>query len=392
MSHNNDVSQILSSVKSIFPGDDVQVVSKSPSFPFGLASVVNNSLAGDTRVSWLRDGFIDEGYIVEKFKTMVKHVSGKKDLYIDPEGNDKWLKQRSRWNPDYDYAGATRRQLEGQVKGLKHVSHLILTLDPKRIDCYKPDWWVWGDKAFAWVVVGFLVGQFLEGLNKHLRSVNRPWSFIAWVLEPHGSGLPHVHLMFLGTYIADLAVLVALWPYSEPNGVRLGGRRPDGSFARGFQGKNLARYLTVYLSRDIQSFASAYKRELKKGESLTAAELERIGVAAFIFFFRRRLFNCRHFVRNEDGSRVWLFAKKLKSAGKWVKVPHNRKEESEGLGDDEVDPVEYDLLRDGAAPSPVDGRVQWSGNLRQDLKRIATMPVLYPEQVNQNKAGDGSGS
>lgn len=362
MDYGQDVSQILSSVKSIFPGDDVQPVSKSPSFPFGLASVVNNSFAGDTRVCWLRDSFIDEHYIVEKFKTMVSRVAGKKELYIDPDGNDKWLKQRSRWNPEYDYAGAVGRQMAGQVKGLKFVSHLILTLDPKRIERYMPHWWLWGDKKFAWVVVGFLVGRFLEGLNKHLRSINRPWSFIAWVLEPHESGFPHVHLMFLGSYIADLSVLVGLWPYSEPNGVRLGGRRKDGSFARGFQGKNLARYLTVYLSKDIQSFASAYKRELmkRKNEKLSAAELERIGVAAFIFFFRRRLFNCRHYVRNDEGAKVWLFAQKLKSAGKWKKVPY----EKEVREEDDVAGFDWQVFR-------------------KDLKRISALPVLYPDQVRQ---------
>jgi hypothetical protein len=387
MDHGQDVNQFLSLVKSYFPGDDVQPVQKSPSFPFGLASVVNNSFAGDTRVCWLRDGFIDDRYVVEKFLTMVKHVSGKKDLYIDPDGNDKWLKQRSRWNPDYDYAGAVGRTLSEQVKGLRYVSHLILTLDPKRIGLYMPHWWIWGEKAFAWIVVGFLVGQFLEGLNKYLRSINRPWSFIAWVIEPHESGFPHVHLMFLGNYIADLAVLVGLWPYSEPQGVRLGGRRKDGTFARGFQGKNLVRYLTVYLSKDIQSFAAAYNRKLAKGEKLSLGEKDRIRIAAFVHFFRRRLFNCRHLVTNEDGSKIWLFAQKLKSEGRWKKVPHNRKGESAGLGDDEIDPVEYDLMLDGADPPGIVGSAKWSGNLSTDLKRISSMPVLYPEQINENKRG-----
>ena len=232
-------------------------------------------------------------------------------------------------------------------------------------------------------MVGYLVGQFLEGLNKYLRSVNRPWSFIAWVLEPHESGFPHVHLLFLGSYIADLSVLVGLWPYSEPQGVRLGGRRKDGSFARGFQGKNLVRYLTAYLSKDIQAFASAYTRRLGKGEKLTAAESERIMIAAFIYFFHRRLFNCRHMVRGDDGAKIWLFAQKLKADGKWKKVPHNRKDESIGLGPDEIDPVEYDLSRDGADPATVNKGSPWSGNLSRDLKLIATMPVLYPGQIKR---------
>ena len=125
MNHNLDVNQILSSVKSIFPRDDVRPVSKSPSLPFGLASFVNNSFAGDTRVCWLRDGFIDQEYVVNKFTSMVKHVSGKEDLFVDPDGADKWLPQRSRWNPEFDYAGAVGGKLSDQTKGLKFISHLI---------------------------------------------------------------------------------------------------------------------------------------------------------------------------------------------------------------------------------------------------------------------------
>ena len=387
MNHDLDVNQILSSVKSIFPGDDVQAVQKFPSSPFGLASLVNNSFAGDTRVCWLRDGFIDADYIVGKFTSMVQRVAGRKELFIDPEGSDKWLKQRSRWNPDYNYGGAVGRSFDEQVKGLRHISHLMLTFDPKRVESYMPDWWLWGEKSFTWIVAGFLVGQFLEALNKHLRSINRPWSFIAWVLEPHESGFPHVHLMFLGSYIADLAVLVGLWPYSEPNGVRLGMRKKDGTFARGFQAKNLARYLTTYLSKDIQSFSSAYTRKLAKGERLTAAESEKIKIAAFLYFFRRRFFNCRHLVSDEAGKKVWLFARRLKESGRWKKVPHNRRSDSTGLGDDEIDPVEYDLSRDGLDPGDRRDSL-WSGNLSSDLKKIASMPVLYPDQIKGGSRGN----
>ena len=387
MSLGQDINTCLGKVKSVFTGDDVRVVSKSPFFPFGLAASINNSLARDERVCGLRDGHFDVDYIVDKFVKMLDVVRGKKELFQNPDGEEVWLKQRSRWNPDYDYGGAVGRKLSDQVKGLRFVSHLILTIDPKRMDRFVPHWWLWGVKVFSWIVLGLLVGGFLEGLRKHLRSRGRPWSFVSWVIEPHESGFPHVHLMFLGSYIADLPVLVGLWPYSEPNGVRLGRRREGGGRERGFHGSYLPQYLSKYLSKDMQVLASAYKGKLGKGEKRTDDEKERLLIAACVYFFKRRLFNCRHCVRSEAGEMVWVFAQRLKREGKWRRVNLARRGESVGISDDEIDPAEYDLARDGSDPCVAVAVGVWSGNLSRDLKVIASMPVLYPEQVKKIERG-----
>jgi len=55
---------------------------------------------------------------------------------------------RCRWNSEWSYGGHVGRKMLEQVRGLKKITHFILTADPKRVKEYMPDWWCYGDREF----------------------------------------------------------------------------------------------------------------------------------------------------------------------------------------------------------------------------------------------------
>jgi hypothetical protein len=97
-------------------------------------------------------------------------------------------------------------------------------------------------------------------------------------------GMVHFHLLFYGSWVAKIEDLSKFWPYSQPQGIRFGKpiRHQD-------NGAALARYLTRYITKDLQQVDD---KKLKK-------KMER--VKAFLWFFKRRLYNIRHKIKNSDG-------------------------------------------------------------------------------------------
>jgi len=252
--------------------------------PNGLAGLLNNCLLGDKRIDLLKNGFIDDSAIVDDYKVMRKKVNGKRSPLMSNEaGEVVTFPVRSRWNNEYDYGSYVGYKMLDEVAGLKNVTHFILTINPEVIENIMPDWWCWGEKEFLIVCGGYLVSEFLRKLRARKKKRGEPWNFVSWVMEFHESGLLHFHFMFYGKWVATFEEIHELWGLCDYNGVRFAKRRH-------ITGDVLCRYLTRYLSKDLQNVAE------KKG-------MER--AAGFMWFFRRRLYNFRHHVVDENGKRSW---------------------------------------------------------------------------------------
>ncbi len=115
-------------------------------------------------------------------------------------------------------------------------------------------------------------------------------------MEFHESGYVHVHLLFYGSWVAKFEEIHELWGVCDYNGVRFAKRRFT-------DGPGICRYLTRYLSKDLQSLGN------EKGS-------ERL--AALMWYFRRRLYNFRHYAIGLDGQRVWgIPGEQFKRPVKW---------------------------------------------------------------------------
>lgn len=297
-------SETVLTAEKPFPGGETcDENSNSLVFPFGVPALLNNCISNNSKMMLLKDGFISDGEIVDRYEAMRLKMNGKRScLMVSEKGEVTTFKARSRWNSEYDYGGHVGQKLLDEVRGLRKCSHMILTVDPKKVDDVVPGWWCYGDKEFLSVSVGFLVSEFLRALRIYKKKNGEPWNFICWVMEFHESGYVHVHLMFYGGWIAPLSVLTDLWKFSDPNGVRLA-KRNNGQCT----GASVASYLSRYLAKDLN----------KVGEN----HLKRC--AAFIWFFGRRLFNVRHHV-TVDGKRSWRIS------GKEYKIKWKRYENDYG--------------------------------------------------------------
>jgi len=271
---------------------------KSPSVPYGLAALLSNCLLQDKRIEFLRKGFIAAESIIEDFRRMKEKVDGKKgSLMVNDAGEVMTFPVRSRWNSDWSYGGYVGRRMLEHLRGLKKVTHFILTVKPEKVLELHPDWWCYGDREFLVVAIGFMVSEFLRKLRQRKAGRGEPWNFITWVLEFHKSGYVHVHFMFYGHWVANIDEMWALWGVCDRNGVRFAARR---SFT---DGEGICRYLTHYLSEDLQALG-----ETKGFESL----------AAFMWFFRRRLYNFRHSRVGVDGERsLGISGEQFKRPLKW---------------------------------------------------------------------------
>jgi hypothetical protein len=265
--------------------------------PYGLASLCNNWLKGCSQAEMLKNGLIAESDIIQDFRKMVMKVSGKRSpLMINEAGEVLTFPVKSRWNTEYNYGIAVGRKALDEVKGLRKVSHLILTVDAKRLNEFIPGWWVYGDEEFMAIIGGKMVSEFLRKYRAYKKKVQEKNNFVTWVMEFHISGLVHFHMLFYGSWIAPIPVLHSMWPYSEENGIRFGKRikHQDNGYV-------LAQYLTRYITYDLQNVDDKIKH--CKDENIDVkkvrAKMERI--KAFLWFFKRRLYNLRHHVKNSDG-------------------------------------------------------------------------------------------
>ncbi len=252
--------------------------------PNGLAGLLNNCLLRDKRIDLLKNGFIADSSIVFDYVDMRMKTNGKRSpLMSNDAGEVVTFPVRSRWNNEYDYGSYVGYKMLDEVAGLKHITHFILTIDPSIIENLMPDWWCWGEKEFLVVCGGYLVSEFLRKLRSRKKKRGEPWNFVAWVMEFHASGVLHFHFMFYGKWVATFEEIHEIWGLCDYNGVRFAKRRH-------ITGDVLCRYLTRYLSKDLQNV----------GET---KEMERS--AAFMWFFRRRLYNFRHHIVDENGKRSW---------------------------------------------------------------------------------------
>jgi hypothetical protein len=232
----------------------------------------------------LKNGYVQDADIIFDFDRMCKKIKGKRSILMtNDEGAVKTFPVKSRWNPDYEYGRVVGAKALDQVKGLKQARHLILTVSPVKIleyiDEHDP-WWAYGLCEYMAVKGGYFVSLFLRGLRGYKKKTCQPWNFVTWVMEFHESGMVHFHLLFYGKWIESPDVLHRWWPYSDLNGIRFG--KP---IKHSYAGDQLARYLTKYISKDLNRITVKTRKR----------------IAAYMWFFGRRLYNMRHRVANSDG-------------------------------------------------------------------------------------------
>lgn len=321
-------------------------ISKKDGRPYGLASLCDNWLKGCKQAEALKYGFVSEDDIVKSFQDMLKRVDGKRScLFVNAAGEVKTFPVRSRWNSEFNYGGMVSRKALDEVKGLRRVSHLVLTIDVSVRENHIPAWWVYGDEEFYAVMGGRMISEFLRKFRVYKKKKQEPNNFITWVMELHEkSNFVHFHLLFYGGWIAPIDELQKMWPWSADNGVRLG--KP---IKHSYAGDTLARYLSRYITKDLQ-----FRDDVKLNKKLTR-------VKAFLWFFKRRLYNLRHKVRNSDGVyTLGIGREHFVNPEKWkVYVSASGKDAD----------VHY-----------IEG-VKMTGNRKRDLKLVAEMPVKYPVPV-----------
>jgi hypothetical protein len=93
----------------------------------------------------------------------------------------------------------------------------------------------------------------------------------------------------------------------------------------------LARYLTRYISKDLKN--------------INNKNMERIG--AFLWFFRRRLYNMRHKIRNSDGEyTLGIGRDQFQPKVKWYPFKHESEAQKEGCSDYNTDKWKKRFKRD----------------------------------------------
>jgi hypothetical protein len=252
-------------------------------FPSGFTAVGNNWLKHNKSANLLKDGFIVDTDIIKAFDDMVKRLKYKSSPpMVNAQGDIRTFPAKSRWNPDYNYGYSVGNRALDQVKGLKSVSHLVLTVSREKVKAIIPNWWAYSIEDYMAVRGGEFVTYFLRKYREYQKKQGFKNAFVTWVMEfqEKNDDMVHFHLLFYGRYIAPLPELIKWWPLSDAQGVRLG--KP---IKHQYAGDTLARYLTRYITKGLERM-----RETKRKR-----------MAAFLWFFKRRLYNMRHNLKNSDG-------------------------------------------------------------------------------------------
>ena len=255
--------------------------------PYGLATGGNNWLEDHKLSESIKFGLIDQKDIINDYKKMLVRVDGSRSpLLVNEAGELKTFPNKSRWNSEYNYSWIVGQRALDEVKGLKKVTHLILTFDPDIVKQIIPDWWYLGSEAYLAVVGGFFVSDFLRKLRMHKKKLGEPNTFITWVMEFTEKGMVHFHLLFYGSWVAKIEDLSKFWPYSQPQGIRFGKpiRHHD-------NGAVLASYLTRYITKSLSPMGDVDKKIKDKMEL----------IRALLWLFKKRLYNMRHKIKNSDG-------------------------------------------------------------------------------------------
>ena len=109
--------------------------------PYGLAQGGNNWLEDHKISESIKFGLIDQKDIINDFKKMLVRVDGSRSpLLVNEAGELKTFPNKYRWNSEYNYSWIVGQHALDEVKGLKKVTHLILTFDPDIVKQIIPDW------------------------------------------------------------------------------------------------------------------------------------------------------------------------------------------------------------------------------------------------------------
>jgi hypothetical protein len=249
--------------------------------PFGFTVVGSNWLKRNKLAQLLKEGVITDEDIIKDFDDMRKKLKFKSSPPMENDkGELKTFPAKSRWNDEYNYGGVVGARALDQVKGLKDVCHLVLTISKAKCESMVPAWWAYDVEDYMALRGGEFVTEYLRKYRAYRAKKGANNRFVTWVMEFQQNGMVHFHLLFYGRYIAPLPDLVSWWAYSDPNGVRLG--KP---IKHNYGGDALANYLTKYITKDLKIVCQGRQKR----------------TAAFLWFFKRRLYNMRHHIKNSDG-------------------------------------------------------------------------------------------
>jgi hypothetical protein len=214
--------------------------------------------------------------IEEKFRRM-KQVADERLVFYDPDKREfVRIGKSSRWSGDgSEYQKGVIKKLSNQTRGLRRLSMVTLTFDKQRIReiAKKLGWSFRSDEDLNLFILRYgadMVGHFAKCLRIARKRKGLRWNFVAWAMElfnKEGGFHPHFHLIFYGGWVANLADLQRLWPYSDPQHVDVKGMRSN----------NVAKYISKYVGKGLHKLCDAGN----------------VRIAAFIWYFKRRLHQCR---------------------------------------------------------------------------------------------------
>jgi hypothetical protein len=203
------------------------LISVDPKHPYELPEYRKTRLRA-ARYLQVRDGSIRPWQVASFFARAVDWYSNSSLIFEKIEGEDEGkmcaIPTNSRWN--YRYKGWYKRKywlVRHALRNRRNLILLTLTYKPAYLlasmerDGYEGD--IYG---FALYRVWSDVNSFLKQLYRYRKNRGLPWTYVCSVLEPHKSGLPHVHLVFDcpdSGWLAPIELLVNFWGWCEPQGV-----------------------------------------------------------------------------------------------------------------------------------------------------------------------------
>lgn len=267
-----ELQQSIDLIKSIFPGSEVVGREAAEPLPNVLVRYINNLHSKTVQDFEQFLGIYQGDEIGEDFRGMVNRVSGLK-LRFERAGEAQDVIVKSRWNAEYQYQKAIYRKLKKEVKGLKASTMLTLTFWPEYVKKVIPDWWAESPEVFLIRYGNKFLSDFLKRLRSHRERKGLRWNYIGYTVEFHQSGYIHYHILFYGKWIAEIDDIVSMWGFCKRQGVNV----------RNFNSYPAIAYMTSYVKKEIDKIRSAGFSQLSK----------------WIWYFRMRLFNIRHFMKHK---------------------------------------------------------------------------------------------
>jgi len=248
------------------------------SSPHGLVVYRDNCPSESIRVMLLRMGVVDEEEIQRLFGNMLYCVEGAHVLLQSKTTGKVYpFRCKSRWNSESKYHERVYRELESQIKDLRHVTLLTLTVKPSMVEALMPPWWTLGVKPFMVYSGNSLVSGFLRLLRKRCKRRGRPWNYIACVPEFHKSGMLHYHFIFYGKWVAPIDDILRMWGLCERQGVDVKVR----------SGKAAVKYVGKYIGKGLRP---ASRVDEDTGD-----------LCKYFWWFKSRMYNTRHRRENRKG-------------------------------------------------------------------------------------------